>query len=121
MQLTRDVAPCFCERIDLAPADLARERRHGAQGLAQRGAIIVGDPVAEAEQFRIEHGLLVEQAQDVARGALGQVFCGAAVGPQHQPGQRARAERSQHPAPGLHPVAQGLRHPVGEGLVERHG
>ena len=59
------------ERIDLAAPDFAAERQHGAQHLAERRAIIAGDPSAEGQQFGVQHRLGIDQPQRVARGTSG--------------------------------------------------
>ena len=112
MQLARRVAAGWSERIDASAPDVGRQRRHRAQGFAQRGAIVRGNPAAEVQQALVEGGLFVQQPQRFLRRA----GLEPAVGRQNHAGQLARSEGNQDPAAGLNAPAQRFGKPVGEGV-----
>jgi hypothetical protein len=116
-ELAHDVAPGVGEGVHLALADFGRERRHGAEDVAERGAIVIGDPIGEGEQFFFERRFLAEQLQR----ETGLHGGGIVMRPQHDAGELARAEGHQDAASALHPVAEGFRQVVGKHLVKRDG
>ncbi len=117
MQLTRGVAAVGGEGVDFPAAQLARKRRHGAQRLAERRAIIFGNPLAECQKVGVEDRLLIEQFQDflhrTARRSVMQAHNHAA--------QLALAKGHEHAASGLRPLPDGLGQGIGEQLIERNG
>ena len=50
VQLARRIASRRRERVDAAAPDVGRQRRHRAQGLPERGAIVRGNPASEVEE-----------------------------------------------------------------------
>ncbi len=105
------------QRDDFAGVCFAAQGQHRLEHLAQRRAVVFGDPAAQFEQIGWQCGLLVEQTQHVARRLLGR----AAMASQHHARQLARAERRQYARAGLHPVAQRFRQGIRERLIERDG
>ena len=102
VQLPRRIAPGWRERIHAAPTDIGRQGRHGAQGLAQRGAIVCGNPAAEVQEALIQRRFLVQESQRFLRGGGWR----PAVCRQNYSGQLARSEQDQDPATGLNAPAQ---------------
>ncbi len=96
--------------------DFARERHHRPQHLAERRAVVAGDPFAERQHFLGQHRLAVEQPQRVARASLGCLIVRA----QNNAGEFPRAERHEQPAPGPYAVPQSFRQRIGERPVKRN-
>ena len=48
--------------------ELGVQRQHGAEDFANRGEIVVGDPVAELQQLRVKHRSGIERGENVFRG-----------------------------------------------------
>ena len=115
-ELAGGVAAGVGERVELAAADFGGQREHAAQHLAERGAVVGGDPAGERDQLVVEHGLGIDQAEGVADGHVGRLV----VAGERHAGELARAEGHDEAAAGLDAVAQGLGQRVGEGAVERH-
>jgi hypothetical protein len=61
-ELTGDLAAGFGERVLNGPACFSSQRQHAFEHLAQRGAVIVGDPASKVDQFAVEDGLFVGEA-----------------------------------------------------------
>ena len=85
--------------------DLRRQRQHPAQHFAERRAVVTGDPLAQREQFGVQHRLGVDQPQRLARLDLRRIVVAA----QNHAGQLARPERHHEAAALAHPMPQGLR------------
>jgi len=114
-QLAGGVAAGIGQRPDFAAVDFRCQRQHAAQHVAQRGAIITGDPAAQAEQFRIEHRLGIDQAQGFAGGKVRRLVVAA----QDDASEFARAEGNHNSAARPHAVAEGLGQRVSERPIER--
>jgi len=115
-QLPDHVAALVRQAPDPRPPDLARQRRHRPQHLAERRAVVFGHPAPQRQQLRLKHRLGVEQPQHVLHRHRRPLI----VQPQHHPGQLPRPERRRHPAPRLNPVPQRLRHSIRERPVDRN-
>jgi hypothetical protein len=113
--LARGVAAGIGQRPDFAAVDFRGQWQHAAQHVAQRRAIIAGDPAAQAEQFGIEHRLGIDQAQRFAGGHGGRFVVAA----QDHAGEFARAEGNHDAAARPHAVAEGFGQRVSERLIER--
>ena len=48
------------EGVDLGAAGLGRGGGHAAEDFAERGAVVGGDPIGEAEKGRVKNGLFVD-------------------------------------------------------------
>ena len=116
-KLAGGVAAGIGEGPHLALADLGGQRQHAAEHFAQGRAVVGGDPAAEREQFGVEHGLGIDQAEGVAGGYFGAVVVAA----QDDAGEFAGAEGDEDAAAGLDAVAEGIGQRVGERLVQGDG
>ncbi len=92
---------------------LRAQRQHGAEDLAERRQVVVGDPFAQAHQLGIEHGCGVEDFKDV----LGLDRWRAIMQRGHHARQPQVAEGHQHASADhrLRPVQ-----PIGETGLQRH-
>ena len=114
-ELARGVAAGIGEGPDFAAANFGGEGQHAAQDVAERRAVVAGDPAAEGEQFGAEDGFGIEQAQGVAGGDAGPVVVAA----EDDAGEFAGAEGHEDAAAGADAMAQGVGQRIGERLIER--
>ena len=91
------------------------ERKHTAQHFAERRAVVSRDPFAEGEQFGVQHGLGVDQAQRFAGFDSGRFVMAS----DDNAGKAAAAKRHEYAAARPDAMAQHFGKRVGEGLVER--
>ena len=62
--------PLFGDAIADCPLEFSGQRQHGAKNFADRGEVVVRDPLAKTNQLLIEHGCGVEHADEVFRGHI---------------------------------------------------
>ena len=100
VQLAGGVATGRRQRVDAPAPDVGRQGRHRAQGFAQRGAIVGGNPAAEIQKAFVEGRLFVQQAQRFLRRDRPEPGCGS-PGPRRsacairtEPAPGSRAERA---------------------------
>src|SRR5438445_10967369 len=56
---------CFCDAIRNGSLEFRAERQHGAKHLTEWCEVVVGDPLAEAHQRRVEHRLGIERLDNI--------------------------------------------------------
>ena len=114
-ELAKDVAAGVGEGIELGAGGFGGRRGHGPEDFAEGSAVVMGDPLGELEEPRVEDGHFVEELFDPFDG----VGRGEVVGEEDDPGELAAAEGDDDASAGEGAMAQGLWKLVGEELVDR--
>ena len=107
--------PLLCDAIADGPLEFCAQRQHGPKHFAYGSQIVVGNPLAQADQGLIEHRRRIEHADDVLglnslRLAIMQI--------RHHARHALLAEWHEHASADhrLHPLGNS----VGEDHVQRH-